>query len=346
MLELTEISVLTLHLLAVDVATIAPLLCIWLEWRESARGDLVAGRLGRTLADWSLILLAVGIALGLIGAGLLWAGGRGEFFDALRQIPARRLWFGVAELAFYVVCMLAYRALWDRWRGHRFWHRVLAVLAATNLMYHFPPLFTVISILSARPDLWGTEPNYLELMVLPESVARIGHQLSAAVVVTGVAVMFLAVRRGNSPEGTSDAVGVTAWCARLALVFAVVQIPTGTYLLVKIPRDSREQLLGGDPVALGLFAAAVIAALWLMHTLAAVAWGETGGGAVWRCAALTVIVFLLMAGMRHRARLAPSPGDTNPTVTQRDTRRTTRVKYCRAPDDARAEWTRDGGPLM
>ena len=67
MLELTEVLVSALHLLAVDVATVAPFVCIFLEWRETARGDLAAGQLGRKLVDWSLILLTAGIVLGTFG---------------------------------------------------------------------------------------------------------------------------------------------------------------------------------------------------------------------------------------------------------------------------------------
>ena len=303
MLELTEVLVSTLHLLAVDVAMMAPLVCIFLAWRETARGDLAAGRLGLKLVDWSLILLTAGIVLGLILVGILWATGRNEFFDALSQVPTSRLWSGVGELAFSFVCLGAYRALWHRAGSRRFWHRLLALLASTNLMYHFPPLFTVIGVLSTRPDLWGSQHDFVSLMLLEESLWRIAHHLLAACTVAGVAMIVLAVRLAGGTQSDETA-RLASWGAQFAVVSALLQVPTGAYLLVKIHSVSRDQLLGEDALALSFFCAGVLAAIWLMHTLAAIAWGEINSRSVARSVLLTAAVVLLMVGMRHRARRA------------------------------------------
>ncbi len=304
MLKLTEVLVSTLHLLAVDVAMMGPLVCIFLKWRETARGDMAAGRLGLKLVDWSLILLTAGIVLGLIVVGILWATGQNEFFDALGQIPTRRLWFGVGELAFSYLCLGAYRALWDRAGSRRFWHPLLGFLASTNLMYHFPPLFTVIGVLATRPDLWGSQHDFVSLMLLGESLWRIVHHLLAACTVSGVAMIVLAVQLGRGGAQADETARLASWGAQFAVVSALLQVPTGAYLLVQIHSVSRDQLLGEDALSLSFFCAGVLVAIWLMHTLAAVAWGEINSRSVAHSVLLTVAVVLLMVSMRHRARHA------------------------------------------
>ena len=118
-----------LHLMAVGVASVGPLVCLWLEWREHRFADAAAGEAGRRLARLTLDMIWIGSLLGLAALGLLWLNGAGEYFQAFSIIPPRRLMFGLGELAFYAACMFAYLRWWKelpRWA-----HRSLAVLAAT-----------------------------------------------------------------------------------------------------------------------------------------------------------------------------------------------------------------------
>ena len=71
---------------------------------------------------------------------------------ALAQIPPSRWWFVAGELVFYFVCMAAYIGPWRRMQRWPRWHAVIAILAGTDLMYHFPPLFAVISTLSMQSE--------------------------------------------------------------------------------------------------------------------------------------------------------------------------------------------------
>ena len=64
MLDFVLIPIFALHLLAVNVATAAPLVCIWLRWRESRHEDAAAGAVGRYLARQSNVMLLWGSALG------------------------------------------------------------------------------------------------------------------------------------------------------------------------------------------------------------------------------------------------------------------------------------------
>jgi len=68
---------------------------------------------------------------------------------------------------------------------------------------------------------------------------------------------------------------LAAWGAWLALVPTLLQLPVGLWVLLQLPLAERDALLGSDLYATGLFALALLAALRLMHQLAAVALGDT-----------------------------------------------------------------------
>ena len=151
MLEALLVLVLSAHLLATNLAGAAPLVAMWLDRRQARRSDSLAGEIGRYLLGQSLIWLTVGIALGAATLGLVWLVEWETFYDAARRLPAARYWWGVPELVFYYVCVAAYLYLWKSpstaWLvGLR---RFLGLLAATNVLYHFPLLFTVISVYGA-----------------------------------------------------------------------------------------------------------------------------------------------------------------------------------------------------
>jgi hypothetical protein len=152
LLELLLVFVFSLHLIAVNIAAAGPFLCIALEWRATRRSDDFAGMIGRQLAGLCVVALVAGVA---IGAALLWmlSIASPSYWSAIERVPAQRWWFAGGEMVFYLVCMIPYALLWDRAVNQRWWHRLLALLAATNLLYHFPPLFTMISLLSTRSEL-------------------------------------------------------------------------------------------------------------------------------------------------------------------------------------------------
>ena len=135
------------HLLLVDVAMAGPLMCVWLEWRETRFADRSAGLIGKTLAGLVQWTLAGGIVLGGLLLAIRWWMDDRTYFSAVATIPVGRLWFGLGELLFFYGCMGGYVALWNRWRSHRLAHRALAIAAATNLLLHFPALFTMISVI-------------------------------------------------------------------------------------------------------------------------------------------------------------------------------------------------------
>lgn len=287
------------HLLAVGLAGSIPLVCIWLEWREYRRDDPLAGRLGRKLARVSMHWLSLGIVLGLVNVLLSWRHEGSGYFTAWEFIPRGRFEFGVAELAFYYACMVLYVWSWGRFRWHG-WHRLVALLAATDLLYHFPPLFAAITALTARPELRGQ--RFVALLADPEILTRTIHFCLASLAVSAV---YAAWRLENlrDPEPTlADALRIKRGAARLALAAGCLQLPVGFVLVVLLPDQERGQLLGGSWLAGCLMASALAVALGLLHHLSAIALAGGQPGEVRRSALLLALTFLLMVAVRQYAR--------------------------------------------
>ncbi|MCH7729496.1 MAG: hypothetical protein IH991_23915, partial [Planctomycetes bacterium] len=185
--ELGLILILSLHLICVNVSAGAPLVCVWLEWREG-KGDRVAGQAGRYLAFAAVWLFLLGILLGLGLGYLLWSD---HYRNVLMQIRSRVV-FGIWEIAFSLVLMAAHAFWWKAAptcsRKVRMVRSLLPLMAGTNLLYHFPGLFAIISKLS-YPSA-GVEPigsaDFRGLMFSSEVMARSVHFWLASLAVTGV----------------------------------------------------------------------------------------------------------------------------------------------------------------
>ena len=297
---------LTFHLISVDLAAAVPLVCIWLHRRERRRGDATAGRAGRLLATWAMLALLAGALFGLAAFALHWVADNEALFESLRAMPRSRLWWGVAELVFYLACMAVYVRWWGRLPA---WlHHGLAVLSSTNLMYHFPPLFAAMVVLSTRPDAWqpGQQLTYAELMALladGETLARVTHSLLASLAVAGVALMAVSLRlRRQEGAEQDDCRRVAVWGGRLALIAALCQLPSGVVLLLQLRPQIRELLLMQDIWATAFFAGSLLVMLALLHHLAAVALGESGRATLVRSMALLGLLVLLMVSTGQRAR--------------------------------------------
>ncbi len=200
-LDLLLIMIFGCHLLAVDLAMAGPLVAIWLEWRATRHGDELAGQIGRRLAVWSLATATVGVGLGLLAVAALPHFEPVAYREMFGRVPSSGWWWAAAEIVVYLVCMAAYVLLWRRWTGHRIWHRVLAVFAATNLMYHFPPLFTIISVLSLRPDLKVEtldRATFRKMLLDGEVLSRVIHHWLAGVAVAAGMAMVLAIRAAGA----------------------------------------------------------------------------------------------------------------------------------------------------
>lgn len=312
MLELASIVIVTLHLLAADVAAVGPLVCLWLQWR-AARGDRLAAQVDRRLLLTSIGAMLVASVLGAANFGILWLLERQNWFTAARQFPAERYWFGLIELIFSLVCLVIVAYLWRREDRPGFQLRfssrfILTALAGTNLAYHFPTLFSAIGVLSTRPQAWGQKLKFIQMLVDPEVFARTLHHLLAAAVVTGGALMIGGLRwRLEGTEGEGGGRRVAVWGGRIALVASVLQLLAGMHLLFQVSRTARDGLMGGDALASLLFAAALLTAVMLLHRLAAISFGDTAPRQLIGAALLISLAMLLMTATGRRTRLIHSP---------------------------------------
>ena len=100
---------------------------------------------------------------------------------------------------------------------------LLALLAATDLMYHFPPLFAMLALLDRRTELAGqtlTSSLYRTLLVDPQVMAMVAHVWLAAIAVTGILVMRLAAATRQPSDQTAGprpyVVLAARWAGRVA----------------------------------------------------------------------------------------------------------------------------------
>ena len=305
-LEFCLTLLLALHLVAVNIGSTGPLVCIWLHRRCYQHGDRVAGQVGRSLAIASIGLTALGFVLGVGLLGLLWQMGDRPYFDAMAQFPAARYWTLLGESAFFYACMIAYVLLWERFEHRRVWLGLLAVFASTDLLYHFPPMMAMTAVIPTRAELIGVAIDpamYRRLLLDPEILARTLHIWLASLAVTGAAVMGYGLRAGRNNAWETDGARIAKWGARIALVPTLLQLPIGVWVFLELPPAASDALLGGELLASGLIVASLLSALGLIHHLAAVAMGDTTREAVHRALILMVLVVLLMTGVLRQGRI-------------------------------------------
>jgi len=253
LLELSIVVVLAAHLMCVNVASAGPLVCIWLDWR-GGRGDMLADRVGRFLCWKSLALLLVGGLLGLFLGYLHWDE---SYRHVLSRFPSK-IFFGVWELIFSLVLITATGLLW-RFAPHAKWARwgraVMLILTGTNLLYHFPFLFAIISRVhagAANPDGVVDAAVFRRLMmedsVLPQAV----HFVFASFAMVGMTLIGFAIWTNRSPS----AVGVEAE--------ANVQEPVAEEPADGAPADgpAAEESIEGEPAGGELSAQGQRIAAW------------------------------------------------------------------------------------
>jgi hypothetical protein len=320
-LEVVLTVLLAAHLLAVNLGSAGPLLCIWLHRRAFRHGDPVAETVGRDLAKIALAAATVGLILG--GAVLAWMFYQADspFLRAAGRFPPSRWWFAAGEIAFYYVCMFAYLALWNRWSERRFWHGLLAVLAATNMLYHFPPLWTMVTTLAQHPqmaELHIDPVQYRRLLVDPEIASRVVHSWLAAVAVAGTAVVWLAAGRATVSGREDPQRRIAACGAWIALIPTGIQFLVGMWVLVELPAEARHAVLGGDAASTTLLLTSLTFTLVLLHILVGVAGGDVNRRSAQRAAVVLALVVLLMSGtlrrIRHLSETAQSRLPAGPVV--------------------------------
>ncbi|HEY4234804.1 MAG TPA: hypothetical protein VGM76_15330 [Lacipirellulaceae bacterium] len=294
---------LAVHLLAMNVASAGPLVCIWLRVR-GRRDDKAAWRAGRELARWTVGGLLLGIVTGTALGVVAWFDSSHEFADTVGRFPASAIANFVGEIVFALVCLGVYATTWERWRERPWLHGLFALLAATNLLYHFPPLMAVISELAARPELVAepviSRAVFRPLMLRPEVLSQSVHFVMASIAVVGVVLIAIVRRQGGTQAAGPNRL-ISAG-ARIALGASLVQLAVGSWVLFTLPPNVRGGLIGDAWPATGLFMAAIVVTLGLLHTLATMTLGDASDTIVRRSVLLMLGVVLLMTTMLRLVR--------------------------------------------
>ncbi len=297
------------HLLAVNLATAGPLLAIGLEWKEG-RSDALAGRVGRGLMQASLWSLLLGVVLGLLVGWYLWSSGLSE---AVQRLPSK-VHFGVWEIVFSLILMAAHAGWWAaRPQAHplvRVVRSLMALLASTNLMYHFPVLFAVMSELIHHNNQTGAviaAGEFRQLLMSGAVLARAVHAALASLAVAGLYSAMYAMFRLPAPE--EERQRLSAWGARWALATTLAQLPVGLWLVTRVPPSAQRAIMGQDVLAAGLFGVALVLVLWLCHLLAALAVGDTTRAKLRQAAVAMITVVLLMTAVSQRIFRSAGNGD-------------------------------------
>jgi len=257
-------------------------------------GDEQARNVCRQLAFWTTWLLPVGMILG-IGLGFThFAAGDTALFD-IWPLFRRKIFWGILEVLCSFFWMLAYWAWFIRWppkgRTSRFFHGLLAVMSATNLLYHFPPLLTVMRK-TAHGELTFSGPvsaaDFRAVAYLPSVLAHSLHFWLASAAVSGVFLFWLT--RHSADHDRFVRLG-----ARIALGATLLQFPSGIWLLFATPQAAQSRLIGGHGLATALFLASLLGAFYLLQELATLAMGEVSAKQTKRTAALLVALVVSMS---------------------------------------------------
>jgi hypothetical protein len=285
------------HLAAVYLAMMGPMVCLGLQWWTN--GDNLAARLDRYLLRLAVLALLAAAVLGGLALGLICRLFPEAYGAASRVLPASRYWYGGVELVFSLVCLLVALALAGGVAVSplRFTVRWLAtLLGGANLVYHFPPLFVMLGVLSTRPAAWGHRIKFTTLLTDAEVLARVTHHLLAALVVTGMAIVWYGARRGG------DDARAVAWGARIAAPALVFQLVSGLWLAAVMPAESRSMLLGEDSLAAALFGLSLLATFFVLPRLGAMALGHLERRHAVVTIGLVLALLILMTATRHRTR--------------------------------------------
>ena len=303
-IEAMLVLLLAAHLLCVNVASGGPLVAAWLDWR-GMRGDDTAAKAASYLARWSVITLLAGAALGVLIGGLKWnAAYRSLWLGPLSY----KLHWAAIEAVFSLVLMIG----WWLWlpgkaggdgraaaaRG------LMAVLAATNLLYHFPFLFSVAARLSDAGETSGERIGaavFRRLMIEGETPALAVHVMLASIAVAGIVLLGLALR-WMQDEDEAYAAKAARWGGRWALVPSVMQLPVGLWTLMTLPAAAQAQLMGNSTVGIVLLVGGLTAALWLINELVHLSAGESTRPLLVRAMAAMLVTVVLMTAMQQQTR--------------------------------------------
>ena len=298
MIELLLVVLLAFHLVCVNVGSAGPLICLALSRRERL-GDDKAGDIGVKLAGLSLKTLVIGTLIGVLQGWIQWQFVSSNFVDIL-PVFGRKVFWGFWELVFSLVGLAGYYFWWRRPRPkswQRLTHGFIAVLVSTNLLYHFPFLFSVMTRAAIDPSALPESVDsatFRGFALTTKIAAQATHFGFASIAVSGVALMWLALRQGADH--------LVRMGARIALAVTAIQLPVGFWLLTTLPPQTQKSVMGGDILSSIMLAVSVLSSFALLNDLSAVSFSDTSRNRVLRVTGWMLLIITLMTVVLRATR--------------------------------------------
>jgi hypothetical protein len=255
------------------------------------------------MAAGSLLCLLAGGVLGVALGMLEWDG---QYQNVWLDQLWRKVFFGVLEFLFSGTLLLAYW-LWRKREQSPKWlaaaRSFLLFVAATNLLYHFPPLFFNGQRLldTGLYDGEVSSAEFRRLLLSGGTPALTVHVVLASIAVAGLALSHLALRWGRTGR-SDDAQWVAVAGARWALGATLVQLPVGLWVLISLPTSMQNELVGNNTLGIVVFASGLVAALWLTRELVTISIGEWQRTGIIRAMVAMLLTVTLMTASHDIAR--------------------------------------------
>jgi hypothetical protein len=306
MLQLFHILLLSLHLICMNVASGAPLACLWLEWKLRSKSDGAAKSAADYLAKMSVLTLLAGSLLGLVMGLMLWTP---EYAAVWTKRLGHKMHWGGLELLFSLFILGGYW-LWRKKSAASgvagvIGKSTLLLFASTNLLYHFPPLFLIAGKLADAQEA-NLEPverkMFVQVMLEGEIPALWVHFTFASLAIAGIMLLGLALRMGRRGAPAEEVSRVAIWGGYWGLIPSLFQLPVGLWVMSALPPASQSRIMGSSGLATVFFLAGIVAALWLLRELVSIAMGETARGNLIRAMSAMVVVVVLMTGTHQCAK--------------------------------------------
>ena len=106
-LDLVLTLLLAGHLVCMNLAAGLPLFCVLLQWQTRARDAQDATDFIRRFGHWAIAAVLVGSLTGLLVGCLMWVVAGPALMEVLPRFE-RKIWWGLTELVFYVLCLGIY----------------------------------------------------------------------------------------------------------------------------------------------------------------------------------------------------------------------------------------------
>lgn len=294
-----------LHLIYVNIVVAGSVNAVVFEIRGIVKRDAVSDRLALRLATLVSIHKSIAVVLGI--APLLIISTIYTQFFYPSTILIGKWWLLLIPLLIVSFLLLyAYKYTWDKWQGRRTLH--LSVGIAGSLILLFVPLIFIANVASMlQPELWNGSKGFFDsLFRYPTIWQRYFHFMSASFAIIGMYMYGWGKRKIRENDDPAFALA-QKYGKGSALLFTLLQLVAGPYLLLSMSGEVRASFLGGSVFHTLLLAVAVALAIALIVLLYRLYKADSKKLFV-SSAVVLVLIMGLMSWIRHEVRelyLAP-----------------------------------------